>query len=148
MRGRKEAKEAAKEARERANVIKEQAREAAGHSGEALKVFADQTGVAAKEFANRAGDAAKELVEQIQKAAKGVTEQEPKRGRKVLKTTLAIGAGIALFTNERVRNAISAVIRREQTGGTTPEVWRPHAATAPTPGDGNNAARAIAEESS
>ena len=148
MRSRKEAKKAAKEARERASEIKVQAREAAGQSGEALKVFADQTGVAAKDFASKASDAAKELVEQIQKAAKGVTEEEPKRGRKVLKATLAIGAGLALFANERVRNAITAMVRRESPGTPTPEVWRPHAPTAPTPGDGNNAARAIAEETS
>jgi polyhydroxyalkanoate synthesis regulator phasin len=122
MRGRK-----SKDVKERANEIKDQAKEVAGQSGEALKDFAAQTGNAAKEFASKASDAAKELVDSIEKAAKGVTEEEePRRGRRLLKLTLAIGAGAFVFTNERARKAISSVIKR---GGPArsdqPEIWRP-----------------------
>jgi hypothetical protein len=139
MRGRR------KEAAKRAAEIKDQAREVAGHSGEALKGFAEQTGSAAKEFASKTRDAAKELVEEIESAAKGVAHEEPKRGRRLLKTTLAIGVGVALFTNERVRNAISSVLRRGQ-GSEPPEVWRPDARVT-TDGEARTAA-AIAEETS
>lgn len=140
MRGRR------KEAANRATEIKEQAREVAGQSGEALKGFAEQTGSAAKEFATKTRDAAKELVDQIESAAKGVAQEEPKRSRRLLKTTLAIGVGVALFTNERVRGAISSLVRRQR-GDQAPEVWRPDARV--TTGDGEaRTAAAIAEESS
>lgn len=145
MRGRKQRKAAAKDARERASELKEQAREVAGHSGEALKGFADVTGAAAKEFAGKTRDAAKDLVEEIEKAAKNVGQEEPKRGRRVLKMTLAIGAGIALFTNDRVRRAVSSVIRRESGGPDAPEIWRPETSAS---GDGKQQAKAIAEETS
>ncbi len=139
MRGRR------KEAANRAAEIKEQAREVAGQGGEALKGFADQTGTAAKEFASKTRDAAKELVEQIEHAAKGVAHEEPKRSRRFLKMTLAVGAGIALFTNERVRNAISSALGRQR--NEPPEVWRPDARATTTDGAARPAA-AIAEESS
>jgi cell division septum initiation protein DivIVA len=132
MRGRK-----SKDVKERATEIKEQAREVAGQSGEALKEFAAQTGSAAKEFATKASEAAKELVEQIEKAAKGVSEEEePRRGRRLLKATLAIGAGVLVLGNERARNAISSVIRRNRGRVETPEIWRPEAT------DSGNGARA------
>lgn len=121
MRGRKKRKDV----KERANEIKDQAREVAGQSGEALKEFASHTGVAAKEFATKASEAAKELVEQIEKAAKGVTEEEPKKSRRLLKLTLAIGAGMAVATNERARSAISRVLNRNSSRTDQPEVWRP-----------------------
>ena len=115
-----------KEAANKATELKDQAREVAGQSGEALKGFAEQTGSAAKEFASKTRDAAKDLVDQIESAAKGVAQEEPKRSRRLLKTTLAIGVGVALFTNERVRNAISSILGRGQ-GSEPPEVWRPDA---------------------
>jgi uncharacterized protein YjbJ (UPF0337 family) len=138
MRGRR------KEAANRAAEIKDQAREVAGQSGEALKGFAEQTGSAAKEFATKTRDAAKDLVDQIESAAKGVAHEEPKRGRRLLKTTLAIGVGVALFTNERVRGAISSMLGRG--GSEPPEVWRPDGRVT-TDGEARTAA-AIAEESS
>jgi glycerol dehydrogenase-like iron-containing ADH family enzyme len=142
---RKDAKRAAQDAKERAVVLKDQAKEVAGQSTEALKDFADQTGSAAKEFANKAKDAAKELVEQIDKAAKGVTDEEPRRGRKVLKTLVAVGAGIAILSNERARSAIRSLINRGSTQTSTPEIWRP----AGTNGDNSaKTAATIAEETS
>ena len=140
MRGRR------KQAANRAAEIKEQAREVAGQSGDALKGFAEQTGTAAKEFASKTRDAAKDLVDQIEHAAKGVAHEEPKRSRRVLKLTLAVGAGIALFANERARNAISSLLRRQR-GAEPPEVWRPDARTTTTDGEARTAA-AIAEETS
>jgi hypothetical protein len=142
---RKDAKRAAGDARERAVELKDQAKEVAGQSTEALKDFADQTGTAAKEFANKARDAAKELVEQIDKAAKGVTDTEPRRGRKFLKAVLALGAGIAVLSNERARNTIKQLIGRANSDANTPEIWRP---TGPNGGNPAKTAATIAEETS
>ena len=125
---RKEAKKAAQDVRERATEIKDQAREVAGQSGEALKDFASHTGVAAKEFAAKASEAAKELVDSIEKAAKGV-EPEPRKSRRLLKLTLAIGVGAAVFANERARSAISKVLGRDTSTPEPPEVWRPESVT-------------------
>jgi hypothetical protein len=116
-----------KKATDRAAELKDQAKAVAGEGGEALKDFAAQTGSAAKEFATKASAAAHELVESIEKAAKGATEQEePHRGRRLLKLFIAVGAGIALATNESARKAIKSLIKR---GDTTridqPEIWRP-----------------------
>ena len=143
----KEAKKAAQDARERAHELKDQAREVAGHSGEALKGFADQTSVAAKEFASKTKDAAKELVDSIEKAAKGATE-EKKKSRRVLKTTLALAAGLAMFSNERVRNAIKSLMNRTQAGSDQPEVWRPSAPATPNGGSAKTTVAGIAEETS
>lgn len=114
----------------RVEELREQAREVAGQSGEALKEFAETTGSAAKEFASRARDAAKDLVETIEKASKGVQEQEPRRSRRLLKAVVVIGAGVAIFANDRVREAISGAVRRSS--GSTPDVWRPE----PSPSNG------------
>lgn len=116
-----------RDVRERASEIKDQAREVAGQSGEALKEFATHTGTAAKEFAAKASDAAKELVESIEKAAKGVTEveEEPRRSRRLLKMTVAIGAGIAIVSNDRIRRAVSKLLGRSGEGSDQPEIWRP-----------------------
>lgn len=123
---RKAAKAAAKEAAEKAVELKDQAKEVAGQGGEAIKEFASSTGVAAKEFASKASDAAKEFVESIEKAAKSVSEDdEPKRGRRLLKLTLAIGAGVAVFSNDKARNAIKSVLGRNGHAPEPPEVWRP-----------------------
>ena len=143
---RKEAKQAAQAAREKALELKDQAREVAGHSGEALKGFAEETSAAAKEFASKTKDAAKELVDTIEKAAKGATE-EKKKGRRVLKTTLAIGAGFAVFSNERARSAIRSVINRSKASSDQPEVWRPNAPATPN-GGGAKTVAGIAEETS
>lgn len=140
MRGRR------KEATKRANEIRDQAREVAGHGGEALKAFAEETGVAAKDFAGKAKEAAKEFVDAIEKAAKSAGEPEPKRGRKFLKLVLAIGAGIAIFSNERARSAISSVLGRSADKSDQPEVWRPEPSKSAN--GGNATAAAIAEESS
>ena len=109
----------------RVEELREQAREVAGQSGEALKEFAETTGSAAKEFASVARDAAKDLVETIEKAGKSVEPQERHRGRRFLKTVVVIGAGVAIFTNDRVREAIGGAVRRSR--GSTPDVWRPEA---------------------
>jgi len=147
MRGRrKEAKKAARDAKERAVELKDQAKEVAGQSGEALNAFAHETGVAAKDFAHKAKEAAKELVDAIDKAAKGVTEPEPRKARKVLKATLAIGAGVAVLSNEKARNAISSVIRKSTSGGDTPEIWRPETPASAT--NSQKTAASIAEETS
>ena len=139
----KEAKRAAAEAKERALLVKDQAREVAGQSGEALK-----------EFASKTKDAAKELVDTIEKAAKSaaheVNEPEPSKSRKVLKATLAIGAGVAVLSNEKARDAIRNVINRSKANSDAPEIWRPD--TRPTTngntGSAAQTAAGIAEESS
>lgn len=112
----------------RVEELREQAREVAGQSGEALKDFAETTGNAAKEFASTARGAAKDLLDTIEKAGKGVEPEERRRGRRLLRLTVAVGAGIAIFTNERVREAISGAVRRSR-GTTTPDVWRPETST-------------------
>lgn len=115
----------------RVEELREQAREVAGQSGEALKEFAETTGGAAKEFAARAKDAAKDLVETIEKASKGVQEaEEPRRGRRFLKAIVVVGVGVAIFANDRVREALSGAVRRSR--GSTPDVWRPE----PSPSNG------------
>jgi hypothetical protein len=126
-----------KKATDRVEEIKDQAKAVAGEGSEALKDFATHTGSAAKEFASKASDAAKELVESIEKAAKGVTqEEEPKRGRRLLKLTLAIGAAAFVATNESARKAIKSLIGRGDSGPRVdqPEIWRPQATTAPNGG--------------
>jgi hypothetical protein len=131
-----------KKATERVEEIKDQAKAVAGEGGEALKDFASQTGTAAKEFASKASDAAKELVESIEKAAKGVTPQEePRRGRRLLKLGLAIGAAAFVATNESARKAISSLIKRGDTAprGDQPEIWRPQTSTT---GNGESAPKA------
>jgi hypothetical protein len=131
-----------KKAAERATEIKDQAKAVAGEGSEALKEFATHTGTAAKEFANKAGEAAKELVDSIEKAAKGVTqEEEPKRGHRLLKLTLAIGAAAFVATNESARKAIKSLINRGSGSSVSdqPEIWRPEA---PTTGNGGSAAKA------
>lgn len=134
MRGKKR-----KEAAKRATDIKDQAKEVAGQGGEALKEFASSTGVAAKEFAGKASDAAKEFVETIEKAAKNAgAEEEHHRGRRFLKLTLAVGAGIAVFSNDKARNAIKSVLGRNSRTPEPPEIWRPESvnggsASKPTP---------------
>jgi hypothetical protein len=135
----KEAKKAAHDAKDRAIEIRDQAKEVAGQSGEALK-----------EFASKTKDAAKELVDSIEKAAKNASVvEEQKKGRKVLKATLAIGAGVAVLTNEKARETIKSVISRSKASGDQPEVWRPDAR--PTVNGGSSAsttAAGIAEETS
>ncbi len=136
-----------KEASSRATELRDQAKEVAGHSGEALKEFAGTTGTAAKEFAEKAGSAVKDLVAEVEKATKKVQEPEEKRrGRKVLRTVLALGIGIAVVSNDRARNAISSAIRRARGGGDRPpepEIWR-----TPSSSVGNNEVKQpVAEES-
>jgi hypothetical protein len=126
-----------KKAAERVEEIKDQAKAVAGEGGEALKDFAAQTGTAAKEFASKASDAAKELVESIEKAAKGVTEQEePRRGRRLLKLGIAIGAAAFVATNDSARRAIKSLIKRGDStpSGDQPEIWRPQSTTTPNGG--------------
>ena len=126
-----------KKATERVEEIKDQAKAVAGEGGEALKDFAAQTGTAAKEFASKASDAAKELVESIEKAAKGVTvEEEPRRGRRLLKLSIAIGAAAFVATNESARRAIKSLIKRGDSGpsGDQPEIWRPQTTATPNGG--------------
>ncbi len=127
-----------KDVKDRAAEIKDQAREVAGQSGEALKEFAAHTGNAAKDFATKASEAAKELVESIEKAAKSVTEEkeEPRRGRRLLKLLIVGGAGVAIATNERARNAISKALGRGRSGADQAEIWRPESP------NGGNAQRA------
>ncbi len=138
-----------REAASRATELRDQAKEVAGQSGEALKEFAGSTGSAAKEFAERAGTAVKELVESVERAAKKVQEpeHEKRRGRRTLRTIVALGVGIGVLTNERARNAVSSAIRRARGGGNRPpepEIWRTPSATA-----GNNEVKqAVTEETS
>jgi hypothetical protein len=126
-----------KKTAERVEEIKDQAKAVAGEGREALKDFAAHTGTAAKEFANKAGEAAKELVESIEKAAKGVSqEEEPRRGRRLLKLTVAIGAAAFVATNESARKAIKSLIKRGDTGARIdqPEIWRPQTPSVPNGG--------------
>jgi hypothetical protein len=113
--------------KKKAAELKDQAKAVAGEGGEALKGFASQTGNAAKEFASKTSAAAHELVEAIENAAKGVTvEEEPRRGRRLLKLTIAIAAGAALASNETARKAIKSLIKRGDSGRSDqPEIWRP-----------------------
>jgi len=138
-----------KEAASRATELREQAKEVAAGSGEALKEFAGSTGTAAKEFAEKAGSAVKDLVAEVERAAKKVQEpQEKRRGRRVLRTVVALGVGIGVLTNERARNAIGSAIRRARGGGDRPpepEIWRTPSATS----EGNNEVKQpVTEESS
>ena len=138
-----------REAASRASELRDQAKEVAGHSGEALKEFAGTTGMAAKEFAEKAGSAVKDLVAEVERAAKKVQEpQEKRRGRRVLRTVVALGIGIGVLTNERARGAISAAIRRARGGGDRPpepEIWRTPSST--TVGN-NEVKQPVGEESS
>jgi hypothetical protein len=138
-----------KEAASRAAELRDQAKEVAGQSGEALKEFAGSTGTAAKEFAEKAGGAVKELVESVERAAKKVQEPEPphRRGRRALRTVLAIGIGVGVLTNERARNAISAAIRRARGGREDlpqPEIWRPSSSS--TTAGNNEVKQPVTEE--
>ncbi len=105
------------ELREKAAVI-------AGEGGEALKEFSSTTGTAAKEFATTAYAAAKELLEVIEKAGERLEQQSKpvrRKSHKLLKTTLALGVGAAIFTNEKVRSLVSSKLG----GGSQPEPWSP-----------------------
>ena len=135
---RKEAKKAAEDAREKALELKDQAKEVAGQSGEALK-----------EFAHKTKDAAKELVDSIEKAAvdSGLKEA-PKKSHKVLKATLAIGAGVAVLSNEKAREAIKSVMGRAKGGANQPEVWRPDTRPVTNGDQAKKTATTIAEETS
>jgi len=114
----------------RAAELREQAKEVAGHSGEALKAFAETTGSAAKDFAGIARDAAKELVEAIEKAGKKIEPAPKRRGRKIARNIVILGTGIAVLTNDRVRQAISSAVGRSKGSSDVPAVWRPDASTA------------------
>jgi len=113
----------------RAAELREQAKEVAGHSGEALKAFAETTGSAAKDFATVARDAAKELVEAIEKAGKKIEPAPKRRGRKIVRNAVILGTGIAVLTNDRVRQAISSAVGRGKSGSDVPAVWRPEPTT-------------------
>lgn len=109
---------------ERAAEIKGQARVLADEGGEAMKEFASTTGVAAKEFAHTAFEAAKDLLETVEKAGQRLEkESKParKRGRKLLKAGVAIGAGVFIATNEKARGAIAQLIGRG--GGGAADPW-------------------------
>ena len=127
--GRNKKKQTADELRDRAADIKEKASILAEEGKPALKDFSSTTSAAAKEFATTAFSAAKELMEVVEKAAERLEEQAKparRRGRKVLKASIALGAGIFLFTNEKVRSTVSGLMGG---GNQEPEPWTP-------PGDG------------
>jgi len=127
---RKRKRRAAEELAERAEEFAGHAKEIAADGGEAVGEFAAATGEAAKEFATRAFDAAKDMLETVERAGEkmdGKTRPARRRGRKLLKATIVIGAGVALATNEKVRNAISQAIGRAR--GDEPEVWTPPSST-------------------
>lgn len=126
------AKQAAEEVSERAEELAGQAKDLAESGGEAVRDFATTTGRAAKDFANKAVDAAKEMLETVEQAGERLEEStKPKRrrGRRVLKATLAVGAGAALLTNEKVRNTVSQAISRVR--GEQPEPWTPPPVSTP-----------------
>ncbi|HVE93132.1 MAG TPA: hypothetical protein VNE62_12665 [Actinomycetota bacterium] len=103
--------------------LKQKAAVFAEEGGEALKEFSSTTGSAAKEFATTAYAAAKELLDVVEKAGDRLEKQsKPVRTKshKLLKTTLAIGVGAAIFTNEKVRALITSKL-----GGGPPEPWTP-----------------------
>ena len=130
---RKQQQKEAEKLAKKASELRSQAKEFAGEGGEAVKEFASTTGSAAKEFAHTAFEAAKEMMETVEKAGErlnGENKPRRRRGRKFIKRSLIIGAGVALLANERVRGAITGAVRKV-TGGGEPEPW----ATS-TPGDG------------
>ncbi len=125
--GRK-SKPTADELKVRAADIKEKASILAEEGRPAIREFSTITGSAAKDFAATTFHAAKDLMEVVEKAAERLEkESKParRRGRKLLKASIAIGAGVFLFTNQKVRQTVSGLMG----GGGEPEPWAP-------PGDG------------
>lgn len=121
-------KPTADELKVRAADIKEKASILAEESKPALKDFSTTTSAAAKEFATTAFHAAKELMEVVEKAGDRLEKQSKparRRGRKLLKATIAIGVGAFLFSNEKVRNTVKGLMGGQE----EPEPWTP-------PGDG------------
>ncbi|HVL82107.1 MAG TPA: hypothetical protein VM840_11020 [Actinomycetota bacterium] len=122
--GRSKKKPTAEELRHRASDIKEKAAILAEEGKPALRDFSSTTSAAAREFATTAFSAAKELMEVVEKAADRLEEQSKparRRGRKLLKASIAIGAGVFLFTNEKVRSTVTGLMG----GGSEPEPWAP-----------------------
>ncbi len=66
----------------------------------------------------------------------------------MLKSTLAVAAGVAVLSNEKAREAIKSVIGRAKSEGATPEVWRPDTRPTPNGGSAPTTAAGIAEETS
>lgn len=124
----KDRKEAQQEMAERAHEIREKAKVMADEGGEAFKDFAGTTRVAAKDFATTAFEAAKQMLETVEQAGERFEKQaQPKRrGRKLLKAGIALGAGAALFANESFRNLVA---QKLGFGGGEPEPWETPAAT-------------------
>lgn len=108
--------------KEKASEVREQAKALAGTGGEAVRDFADTTGAAAKRFAETAFDAAKELLETVERAGERLNEDAKpakRKGRRFLKATIALGAGAALFANDKVRNTVLGVFG----GGSDDDPW-------------------------
>lgn len=115
----------AKALADKAAEIKDTATRIADAGAPAVKDFVSATGSAAREFAATTAQAAKELIEATDKAMDKLnakTAAPRKRGRKLLKMTLALGAAGALFANERFRNAVSSAAGRVR-GDTEPLPW-------------------------
>jgi hypothetical protein len=102
---------------EKAAEIKENAVELAGAGGEAVKEFVSSTGAAAKDFATSTAQAAKELLEATEKAVERMNRKaEPrKKGRRVLKTSLALGVAAGVLANQRARGAITSLMGKRST---------------------------------
>lgn len=109
--------------KDRAADIKEKAAILAEEGKPALKDFSATTSAAAKDFASTAFQAAKELMEVVEKASDRLERQAAparRRGRKLLKAVIALGAGAALFSNDKVKTAL-----KSKMGGSEPEPWNP-----------------------
>lgn len=116
----KKRKERETQIAERAAELREGARELAETGGKAFDEFAHTTGSAAKDFAQTSYDAARHFLETVEQAGERLnkrTKPSRRRGRKVLKATVAVGAGAALLANEKVRGFLGRQIARFGGGG-------------------------------
>jgi hypothetical protein len=142
---RSDRKQADKELAERAQDLKQKAKVVADEGGEAVRDFASTTGAAAKDFAQTAFQAAKELVDVVERAGERLEkESKParKRGRKLFKATIAVGAGVALLANESARNFLASKLGF---GAREPEPWE---SPAPSGGNGDYATPPVSSTTS
>lgn len=127
-------KNRAEDLKEKAVDIKDKATFIAGESKPALKDFSSTTGTAAKDFATTTFKAAKELLEAVEKAGEKLERHSHpvrRRGGKVVKSAIALTAGVMLFTNQKVRG----IIRGKLMGANDQNTY---SWDTPAPGTSNN----------